>query len=55
MLSKQSKPGSVSMNDAEQVQPSSRYYLLAIFFVAAGVGLMIYFLVSDTCIASESR
>jgi hypothetical protein len=35
------------MNDAEQVQPSSRYYLLAIFFVAAGVGLMIYFLVSD--------
>jgi hypothetical protein len=47
ICSEHRKPRSVSMNDAEQVQPSSRYYLLAIFFVAVGVGLMIYFLVSD--------
>jgi hypothetical protein len=37
----------VVMNDTERVQPSSKYYLLAAFFLATGAGLMIYFLVSD--------
>ncbi len=35
------------MNGEERVQPSSKYYLLAIFFLLAGAGLMTYFLVSD--------
>jgi hypothetical protein len=35
------------MNGEERVQPSSKYYLLAVFFLLAGVGLMTYFLVSD--------
>lgn len=37
----------VVMNDTERVQPSSKYYLLAALFLATGVGLMIYSLVSD--------
>jgi hypothetical protein len=35
------------MNGSERVQPSSKYYLLAVFFLATGIGLMVYILVSD--------
>jgi hypothetical protein len=42
------------MAETERVQPSSKYYLLAIFFLAAGIGLMIYFLVSDIHRIQES-
>jgi len=35
------------MNESEQVQPSSWYYLLAVLFFAGGIAMMAYFLIVD--------
>jgi hypothetical protein len=42
------------MNGTEQVQPSSKYYLLALLFFAVGIALTIYFLTVDVRRIRES-
>ncbi len=42
------------MNGTERVQPSSKYYLLALLFFALGIGFTIYFLVVDVQRIRES-